>query len=959
MVRRRVSIFINGKEVANEIKTIASEKRKLNAELRKATIGTKKYESKVKELRRVNRIIDHHNSRIRDVRTAWEKLARGGVTKIAGIAAGAFAVDAIVGYGRELFKLGTQMELLERKAATVFKQALPGVTRAAQENAAAMGLTTAKYVDAAAKIGDLLIPMEFFPQEAADMSTSLVDLSGALAEWTGGQIDAENVARILSKAVLGEREELKQLGISILETDVKGRLAEKGLKNLTGTMLQQAKATATLELITEKSADAQAAFAANSDLSARKQAELSARISDISEKLATALIPIFSKLVDVAASAVHVIDGVVDVFSRMSDPAKAAVKAFDEQTASVNDLERNLVPLLNKYDELTNKTELTEEEQIELAKVIAEVGNITPTAITEIDNYGNALSINASKSREFLAAEKSRLEFVNKDAIAALESQIESLVSQRKLLDKAITTGRGGLLNIEYSPETINQFRGDVASLTRDIQGATAELTRLTGGGLDQPQPPTATTLSPTPEERAAQEEAGEKLRKQREDQAKRTLKDRQRQLEQLADALQDHEDEQSLARLSDEERTLEQIRRRYQKEIDIAVALEAQGVTKATEAKKQLIALRDQEILKQTLEQNQAAFEAEMQQKEEHETERLQREQAFKTSRDQANREIQEITRQTVLSEQQLALIELEEYYRDVIALAEQHGIDIFDIEIVRDRELKKLRKEFSDKAIKETAAEQQAIAENYAETYSNISSLIGSAIQLASDQSKEATALQKVLTLAQIGFSSAAAIAAATAEGAKAGPFPANLAAIATGVAVVVGNIAQARSLFAETPQFFMGGYTKAKGASDGRTYNARYVGAPATGMLPNSPVLMDTSIGRVLASERGREYFVNNTALKNPYVFNHVQAIENIVKYKQYAEGGFTTTATATPTTGGDSIDMTQLTEATGALTVAIGLLVERLNDPIYALIDDDEAIALRNRINQLIDASGGVL
>ena len=84
------------------------------------------------------------------------------------------------------------------------------------------------------------------------------------------------------------------------------RLAEKGLDGLTGNMLQQAKAAATLELITEKSADAQAAFAANSDTLVRKQAEMNAKFQEVKESLSQALIPVFHRLLD---AALPVVDG--------------------------------------------------------------------------------------------------------------------------------------------------------------------------------------------------------------------------------------------------------------------------------------------------------------------------------------------------------------------------------------------------------------------------------------------------------------------------------------------------------------------------------------------------------------------------------------------------------------------------------------------------------------------------
>jgi hypothetical protein len=956
MARRQVSIFINGKEVANEINTITREKNKLNSELRKMTLGTDEYQKKAAELRRVNRIFKEHNEYIRGVDNAWQKLAKSGITKIAGLAAGAFAADVIIDYAKQLFNLATEMELLERKAATVFGDTLPQVTQAAIENAAQMGLTAAQYVNAAASIGDLLIPMQFTRQEAAAMSTDLVDLSGALSEWTGGQIAAEDVTRILSKAVLGEREELKQLGISIMETDVTARLAEKGLKNLTGTMLQQAKATATLELITEKSVDAQTAFANNSDLSARKQAELSARLQDISAKLATTLIPVFEQLVDIAEDVVGFLDGLADALVALNDPAAAAVKSFDDQTGSVKNLERELTPLLERYEVLSAKTNLTAEEQDELKKVIQQIGEVTPVAITKIDEYGNALSVNADKSREFMEAEKARLEFMNKDAIQALEDQIEGLEARREAFTKIVETGRGGLANIEYDPTTLNALRKDVAEATKDIEGARAQLARLTGADLNQPDAPATTGdgLSPTAEERAAQQEAAEKLRKQREDQAKKALQDRKRQLEQLADALLKFEEDQSLSRLTADERELEQIRLKYQKQIEIALALEAQGVTQATESRIKLEKLRDEELLLLSLAQAQAKADAENKLQEELNDDRIAREQEFAARRAEAIREIQEVTRAVILSDQELAVIELEEYYQNLRDLATQFGLDTLDIDITYRREQERLRKEFLEKGIKDTMEAKRKEAQLLAEAFSGISSIIGSAIDTLGDKSKSGVALQKLLTLAQIGFNTAAGISAAVAAGAGL-LFPANLGAIATGVGAVLSGVASAKAAFAEAPQFFGGGYTKVKGAQDGRTYNAKYIGQAPTMMLPNRPTLIDTSIGTVLGSERGSEYFVSNKDMKNPVVMNYVRAIDNITKYRQFAEGGATNPGAISSNQG---MDTSQLIAATSTLTGAVMQLNEILSRPIYARIDDDTVIDIRDQLNKIVTASGGV-
>lgn len=188
-----------------------------------------------------------------------------------------------------------QLDLQMKKSATVFAEQKGEVDAWAKANAAAMGLTQNQAVGLAAGFADLLIPMGFTRDAAAKMSTDVVGLAGALSEWSGGQKSSAEVADILSKAMLGERDGLKALGISISEEDVKQRLLKNGTDKLTGAALEQAKAIATQQLIFEKSTDAQTAYANGAGSAARAQAEFKARNAEMTEQMQTALLPVMTK----------------------------------------------------------------------------------------------------------------------------------------------------------------------------------------------------------------------------------------------------------------------------------------------------------------------------------------------------------------------------------------------------------------------------------------------------------------------------------------------------------------------------------------------------------------------------------------------------------------------------------------------------------------------------------------
>lgn len=252
------------------------------------------------------------------VRSALKTAAIGAtalVAAVGGLTAGVAAIyDAVGG-----------LEQLDRKAQAVFGDTLPTVQAWADANAHAMGLTRTEAIAAAAGLQDLLIPMGFTREAATAMTTETIGLSGALAEWSGGQYDAAEVSQILAKAMLGEREQLKSLGISITEADVQTRLAAKGQEELTGAALQQAKAIATQELIFEKSADAQAAFKSGGDSLYRTQQELKAAIGETKESVLRALAPAMREVADLVRT--EVLPRVVSLSEWLSAKIPVALEA--------------------------------------------------------------------------------------------------------------------------------------------------------------------------------------------------------------------------------------------------------------------------------------------------------------------------------------------------------------------------------------------------------------------------------------------------------------------------------------------------------------------------------------------------------------------------------------------------------------------------------------------------------
>ncbi len=198
----------------------------------------------------------------------------------------AVAGSAVLAFVGQMNELAVKAESTERRAATVFGALAREAEEWADRNNEAFGVAKNDLLEMAAATQDLLVPLGFTRQQAFDMTQTILETSNALSEWTGGSISAADAADRLRKAILGEREGLKELGVKISEADVKQRLLEKGQGDLTGAALEQAKAQATLELILERSRDALDAYTRAGDSALRKQKELTAQAKDMEQALA-------------------------------------------------------------------------------------------------------------------------------------------------------------------------------------------------------------------------------------------------------------------------------------------------------------------------------------------------------------------------------------------------------------------------------------------------------------------------------------------------------------------------------------------------------------------------------------------------------------------------------------------------------------------------------------------------
>lgn len=248
----------------------------------------------------------------------------------AGAAVTTFAINAVpqlIGLGTELFNLGQSSEIGLSKAATVFGDSNGAIRKWADDVNESLGLSDEAVTGLAAGMGDLLVPLGFSREAAAQMTQESIGAAGALSAWSQGQYDAAQVSEILTKAYLGETDGLKALGISINAAEVEARALEIAQLDGRDAVTAQDKALATQALVMEKSADAQAAWTDGTMDAVKEQNELKATVDDAKEALAARLVPAVQAVVKwITTDLIPAVRQGVDIFREYWPKIQEAVQ---------------------------------------------------------------------------------------------------------------------------------------------------------------------------------------------------------------------------------------------------------------------------------------------------------------------------------------------------------------------------------------------------------------------------------------------------------------------------------------------------------------------------------------------------------------------------------------------------------------------------------------------------------
>lgn len=267
---------------------------------------------------------------------------------LAGVGLAALALQAakqIARLGGELIKAASDAEETANKFAVTFRGIGTEAQAAATSLAKNFGLAGDQAQKLLADTGDLLTGFGFTRDEALNLSTQVNELAVDLASFTNFSGGAEGASAALTKALLGERESIKSLGIAITEADIK-RLAEE--KGIVGELDRQTKAQLTLELAIRQSGNAIGDFERSSASFANQLRVAQANIRDTRVELGSAFLPI----------------------------ANLAVTAFNEMAKSTGGIAKSIRDFMGSTETIET-----------ISNVIGFLGGVAGTAFKILQNW--------------------------------------------------------------------------------------------------------------------------------------------------------------------------------------------------------------------------------------------------------------------------------------------------------------------------------------------------------------------------------------------------------------------------------------------------------------------------------------------------------------------------------------------------------------------------------------------
>lgn len=258
----------------------------------------------------------------------------GSLKKVAGLAAGAFAVGSIVEFGRASITAASDYNESINAVEVATGEAADSILALGDTSAEAFGLTRTQVNEAAVAMDGFLEKMdqpqgELFEDillRATDFASVMnLDVSDSLAKFQSG--------------LAGESEPLRKFGLDMSAASVSAHAVAEGLHATGKNMTETEKIAARYSLLMSQTSDFQGDFANTADSAANASKVLEAKLGDMRVELGQKLLPAYENLLTVAVDVAPALGGVIDVatagigpFTDLTGAVSSAVDGFEDMT---------------------------------------------------------------------------------------------------------------------------------------------------------------------------------------------------------------------------------------------------------------------------------------------------------------------------------------------------------------------------------------------------------------------------------------------------------------------------------------------------------------------------------------------------------------------------------------------------------------------------------------------------
>jgi len=200
---------------------------------------------------------------------------------------------------RSMINAASDAEETANKFNEVFKGIGAQSAATVQQLTGGYNLATSSAQELLSNTGDLLVGLGMTREESLALSADVVKLSADVASFKNVEGGTARAADSLTKALLGERDSLKEtFKTAVMEEDVKKRAAIMRMKDRALTD-KQARALATLAIVTERNKDAIGDLARTADSYANVSRANEEATKALSESFGRLLLPLATELLKV------------------------------------------------------------------------------------------------------------------------------------------------------------------------------------------------------------------------------------------------------------------------------------------------------------------------------------------------------------------------------------------------------------------------------------------------------------------------------------------------------------------------------------------------------------------------------------------------------------------------------------------------------------------------------------